>query len=146
MSDSLILRTVNRETDVLYRKVDPDHWDHDTGNLLPTAFQDPYANLSFFVARFKTPRDVLYFFRSKTATKQAAGISSSVPPDRMYRVGFTISAVLASDFQRLGLEYIAQDGHEISQSGHVNVRDGQHHAIQIRGVARCLTEQEIFPP
>ena len=147
MSDPDVSRMVDIENDILYRKIDPDHWNHETNELYPTAFEDigrPGSDLSFFVARYKTPVQVLYYFGGQGATRRAFGIGNRVTAERMVAGNYRIAEVRAADIQRIGLVYEVLKGHEASTGGHVTVINGRHHAIRILRFARCLTEQETF--
>lgn len=130
MSNSNLSRLVDRENDILYRKVHPDFWDKETNKLKPGAFADPgknYTGVSFFVKRFKTPLEVLRYFSSQGETKKVVGISSSVPPARMYEHGFRIAEVSARRICEIEaqfnirFEYNITDGNEIDDKGHVSI-------------------------
>ena len=154
MSSSDLSRLVDRENDILYRKVNPDFWDTVTGNLKPMAFADPgknYAGVSFFVKRFKTPYEVLNFFHDIGETRRIVGISSSVTPTRMYEHGFRIAEIPAKRIceietqYNIKLEYKITDGNEIDNKGHVSILNAQAFSILLfRSPTRILSREEIF--
>jgi hypothetical protein len=144
------LRLVQRDSDLLYRKVDPDQWDHATGKLFPTAFEDPgkpYTRLSFYVKRCVSSAEaVLARFAKFGATKRACGTTGKPTTRRMFEVGYRIAALRASVIHDLGLEFETVDGHEISEDGHTNVLGGQQYAILLFSEASLLDDTETFGP
>lgn len=154
MLSSAPLRLVDRKNDILYRKVDPDFLDEASNELKPTAFTDPgkpYEGASFFVKRFKSPEQVLRYFSSQGATKRIVGISSSVPPLRMFAHGFRVAAISAATICEIEAQYQIilaykkdDDGNEIDTKGHVSLLNARQYAILLRRHARCLSEEDTF--
>lgn len=147
MPDAEVPSIVDRENDRLYRKVDPDQWNRETNQLEAVAFQDPgktYTKLSFFVRRYKTAEQVLDYFAGMTPTKDAVGCEGRASTRQMYDRGYRIAEIAASSIAQLGLQYVSKENREIKPTGHVDVADGQNHAVRLLRHARLLTEEEIF--
>ncbi len=149
MSASAPSRVINIDEDILYRKIDPEHWATQTNSILPVAFEDPgkpYTNLSFFVKRFMSPEQVLEYFANFSATVCATNTPAPVPTRTMYACGYRIAQITTKQIHDMGLSFVpGKDGNEISSKGHVNVADGQKHAIRFLRVCKNpLTEEDTF--
>jgi hypothetical protein len=147
---------VDIANDVLYRKVDPDHWDSADNTVEPAAFQDPgknYPDLSFFVKRVVgTPDKALDLFTNFPATRNTCGLKpdEKVTPEIMFNRGYRIAEIPASEIVRLGLQFkvIGEGMVQITSSGrsvgHVDVVNGKKEAIELSESAKCLTKEETF--
>lgn len=139
---------VDPKRDLLYRKLDPGHWDPTARQAFPEAFQDPgkpYTRLSFYVARVvDSPAAVFRLFGRFGAVKKACGVSSPPSPAQMCDAGYGMAELPANVIKALGLEVETIDGRQINERGHINVIRGQEYAILLYAEARVLERHEII--
>jgi hypothetical protein len=133
-------------SDKLYRKLVPEHWDGQSGFILPQAFIDNYLELSMFVGRIASPRDVLEFFGRFPAVKKACGSGSLRPsPETMCDKGYGIAEIPARIVFELGLKFQPRpNGDWIDEKGHVNIAKAGNYAMRFADVARALTRDEML--
>lgn len=136
-----------RQGDTLLRKLNPGTWNVTTSEVLPEAFEDQHENLSLFVARFKTARDVLrHFEKFGSLRAHYFGDREHRTADEMWQVGFGVGLIPYEDITALGLSFIKyEDGFEIEEDGHVDVISGQEFMLELSAKARALSKAEVFP-
>jgi hypothetical protein len=144
MSKTPPVRRLNND-DLLYRKLNPDDWDRETLEVADEAFVDGHAAQSFFLAREKTPQEVLASFARFKAVKKLCGKERPTAKD-LYKSGYGIAVVRVSDLRARGFS-IEQDssGNEFNEAGHVDVPGLKEKPHLISDKARALVEEEIFP-
>jgi hypothetical protein len=136
-----------RQGDRLLRKLNPRTWNPNTGEVFPEAFEDQHDDLSLFVERMKTPRDVLGFFaRFKGLRKAHFGDDQARTPEDLWRVGFGIGVVTYESIKQLRLEFKRyRGGLEIEKTGHVEILNGKNWSLELSVLAVALSEQEVLP-
>jgi hypothetical protein len=133
-----------RSDDLLYRKVQPGQWDDEGPH--PAAFQDKHQDLSLFVARLKSPAQVLSSFAHYPAVMRACGTRRRRPtPAEMYAAGYRIAAIPFHTIAEHGFQ-VEEDpeGHQYRAGGHVNVLHGKNLAITWARRARLLSREETL--
>jgi hypothetical protein len=136
-----------RQGDKLLRKLNPGTWNSTTSAVFPEAFEDQHENLSLFVARIKTPSDVLrHFEKFGSLRAHYFGNREHRTADEMWRIGFGVGVLSYEDITALGLTFKPyEDGFEIEEGGHVDVVSGQEFMLELSEKARALSKADVFP-
>jgi len=137
-----------RQGDRLLRKLIPDTWNTHTLEVFPEAFQDKHEDLSLFVARMSKPRDILALFEKfGSVREQFFGNRKRRSLEEMWERGFGIGVIGYDAIKALGLEFKKyDDGTEIEEDGHVEVKRGKECMLELSAQATALARTEVFPP
>ncbi len=134
-----------QDGDNLYRKLNPSTWDPITLRVYPAAFRDQHDDLSFYVARFMRPQDVLGLFtKFPRLRKEHFGDTSPRTPQDLWDKGFGIAIISVQSIPKLGVKFKSSHGYEISKQGHVDVERGKEYDMDISLAAVALTYSEVF--
>jgi hypothetical protein len=141
MADPLAKRLLHPD-DLLHRKVQPGQWDADGPH--PAAFQDKHQDLSLFLARVRSPAQVLSLFARYPAVKRTCGTGNREPtPAEMYDAGYRIAVIPYSVIAAHGFQVETDhEGHQYRTDGHVNVIAGKSLAITWTQSAMLLDREE----
>lgn len=136
--------------DSLYRRLDREFVDQETGEIKPGAYLDAgknYKGLSLFVKRaFETPAQFLEQFAKFPETRKRCGTVGPPTAEQMYEAGYRVAECPASFIQQHNLGIKSPQGRrQIGASGHIDVINGQDYDLLWIGAARTLTLGEVFP-
>ena len=143
MSNSPPVRRLN-DDDLLYRKINKDDWDRETLEVADEAFVDDYAAQSFFLARKKSPEQVLASFARCVPAEALSGKERPTAKDA-YAYGLGVAVVRVGDLLASGFSFRKDEhGNEFTKSGHVDVPGLSQKPHLISDKARALKEEDIF--
>jgi hypothetical protein len=135
-----------RPDDELYRKLNPDSWNLDNLIVGPEAFEDRHEDLSLYVARFVSPKQVLEKFAGYPGLRREFFASrAEVSAEDMCRRGFGIAVITCLDVTALGLTFKTyKGGCTIDRHGHCEVIRGKQLSLEISRKVVALTREQIF--
>jgi len=137
-----------RPGDKLFRKLNPDDWNPGSFEIKPEAFQDNHDDLSLYVARFVTPRQLLGKFAKMKGLREFLFHDRNSPrtPEELWEKGLGIGVISYDAIIALGLCFVKDSkGLEIDKEGHVDVEQGSEWMLELSGLARALAVNEVFP-
>jgi hypothetical protein len=135
---------IAQPNDLLYRKVQPGQWDEE--GVLPAAFEDRHEDLSLFVARVKSPADVLRHFARFPAVRRECRTGRHPPtPAQMYEAGYRIASIRLSVFLADQFQVrLREDGSHFDAEGHLEIIQGQRRAATWASRAHLLSREETL--
>jgi hypothetical protein len=144
---SLYPERMLRQGDRLLRKLNAGTWNPKTLEVFPEAFSDKYPDLSFFVERIRTPREVLKFFAGIRQIRIAIfGNNAPRTPEDLWRMGIGIGVITFDAIAALGLEFkVYSDRLQIDEKDHVEVIEGKRLMLDLSMSAVALSFAEVFP-
>jgi hypothetical protein len=144
---SLYPERMLRQGDRLLRKLNAGTWNPGTLDVFPNAFRDNYDDLSLFVERIKSPREVLKFFAGFPRFRRAIfGNIDPRTPEELWHEGIGIGVITFDAIRALGLEFkVYPDRSQIDEKGHVEVIGGKRLMLDLSTSAVALSFAEVFP-
>ena len=134
--------------DKLYRRLEPQFWNHETGEIYDTAFLDAgktHTSLSVYVDKVATPGDTLKKLGQFSYFRNLIGTGKKKPTPKQYvDKGFGVAVFTVQQVRDLGLDFETdEDGNQYEPNGHVNIIRGQEHAVDLMLIAIPVPKEEI---